>query len=255
MMIDFLAIEQCALASWPAAVVEPCDGWQMRFTYGVTSRANSVWTNDTNGRLSLDDKIATAEAFYAQHHAPARFQVNPHSQPLGLAEQLIERGYQGVGPTQVQTAVSARALQTLPEPNTAVQYQLDSTLSSDWLAFHQAANQFDAHVLAERKGILDRIRIPVVYLSAWLNGRIVGIGTAVSHQGWLCISNMLVDPDARRMGIAIGLLGQLLQWGEANNAPNSFLQVVASNQAAINLYQKIGFQYQYTYEYFSKSEL
>ena len=54
------------------------------------------------------------------------------------------------------------------------------------------------------------------------------------------IDNVAVEPDARRHGVASALLDVFCRFGEANLAFLS-LEVRASNQAAIALYEKFGF--------------
>ena len=54
------------------------------------------------------------------------------------------------------------------------------------------------------------------------------------------IDNVAVEPDARRHGVASALLDVFCRFGEANLAFLS-LEVRASNQAAIALYEKYGF--------------
>ncbi|MBQ4529740.1 MAG: ribosomal protein S18-alanine N-acetyltransferase [Lachnospiraceae bacterium] len=55
------------------------------------------------------------------------------------------------------------------------------------------------------------------------------------------IVNVAVDSKYRRRGVAKELLEQLLKESEALNVDNFFLEVRESNEAAINLYKKLGF--------------
>ncbi len=55
------------------------------------------------------------------------------------------------------------------------------------------------------------------------------------------IANVAVDPRYRRQGVAGELLGAFLRFGQANLAFLT-LEVRASNEAAIALYRKYGFQ-------------
>jgi len=56
------------------------------------------------------------------------------------------------------------------------------------------------------------------------------------------ILNLGVDPAARRRGTARALLAEALRWGAANGAQKAFLEVRASNRAAIQFYESRGFQ-------------
>lgn len=52
---------------------------------------------------------------------------------------------------------------------------------------------------------------------------------------------LYVDPDHRRRGIATALLAQAQHWGEQRGDTWLGLQVFSHNQAAITLYEKLGF--------------
>jgi [ribosomal protein S18]-alanine N-acetyltransferase len=56
------------------------------------------------------------------------------------------------------------------------------------------------------------------------------------------ILNLGVDPTARRRGTGRALLAEALRWGGANGAQKAFLEVRASNLAAIHFYESRGFQ-------------
>ena len=56
------------------------------------------------------------------------------------------------------------------------------------------------------------------------------------------ILNLGVDPAARRRGTGTALLAEALRWGARNGAQKAFLEVRASNLAAIDFYESRGFQ-------------
>ncbi len=56
------------------------------------------------------------------------------------------------------------------------------------------------------------------------------------------ISNVAVAPQARRKGIGDALIAHLLRWAHENGLAFVTLEVRESNQAAIALYKKHGFQ-------------
>ncbi len=103
-------VESCAYRAWPAAEVQACGGWRLRHTFGVTHRANSVWPNDEHGAMSLDDKIAAAEAFYRSRERPVIFQLSQAAKPAHLDGVLEARGYTRGRATTVLTAIAAEVL-------------------------------------------------------------------------------------------------------------------------------------------------
>ena len=81
-----------------------------------------------------------------------------------------------------------------------------------------------------------------VFLTAEAEGRIVGyVGLMyVLDEGY--ISNVAVDADWRRQGVADALIEELIRRSRALLLSFLTLEVRASNEAAIALYQKHGFR-------------
>jgi ribosomal-protein-alanine acetyltransferase len=71
---------------------------------------------------------------------------------------------------------------------------------------------------------------------------IAGFITARVAADEIEILNLGVAPVARRHGIATTLLKAAVAWGTENHAQKAFLEVRASNSAAIQFYEKAGFQ-------------
>lgn len=71
---------------------------------------------------------------------------------------------------------------------------------------------------------------------------IVGFITARIAADEIEILNLGVAPDERRRGVAKALLQAALKWGTENQARRAFLEVRASNSAAIQFYEAFGFQ-------------
>src|SRR5689334_11385581 len=97
-------IEELAANAWPAAVVQVVDGWRLRFNWRVTQRANSVWSNESHGKLDLAAKLQLVDDFYARHGMRARYQICPATQPTELDDMLAQRGYIAVSHTSLQIA-------------------------------------------------------------------------------------------------------------------------------------------------------
>jgi ribosomal-protein-alanine N-acetyltransferase len=81
-----------------------------------------------------------------------------------------------------------------------------------------------------------------LYLAAEVAGKLVGYAGMWIFAGEAHIMNIAVDPPCRRQGIGEALLIALLQRAVALNAQMAYLECRPSNQRAIALYQKLGFQ-------------
>ncbi len=98
---------------------------------------------------------------------------------------------------------------------------------------------------------MDRIEIPQKkYIYALDNDKIVGVMLAVVDSQSLCLLNLAVDPNFRRMGIASSIVAQSIQWGLEMGAKNVFLQVEHDNEVALKFYHKIGLIEWYSYRYY-----
>ena len=71
---------------------------------------------------------------------------------------------------------------------------------------------------------------------------IAGFITARVAANEIEILNLGVAPDARRKRIATALLKAAVAWGTENHAQKAFLEVRTSNSAAIQFYERAGFQ-------------
>ena len=84
-------IEELAMNAWPAELIEPLDGWWMRWHRMTSRRVNSVWPNAWGGRIPLAIKLEKVEQFYMLREQPARYQICPAALPEGLDDVLEVR--------------------------------------------------------------------------------------------------------------------------------------------------------------------
>lgn len=80
-----------------------------------------------------------------------------------------------------------------------------------------------------------------VYFVAEEDGQILGGCGLLLIAGEGNITNVAVVPGARRRGVATGLLTYLLSEGDRAGLTAYTLEVRVSNEAAIGLYEKLGF--------------
>lgn len=83
-------------------------------------------------------------------------------------------------------------------------------------------------------------------LSLWVvamdGEKLVGYVGSQSVMDWADMMNIAVAPDFRRMGVAAKLIDELVDRLKANQVNCLTLEVRASNEPAIALYQKFGFE-------------
>lgn len=76
-----------------------------------------------------------------------------------------------------------------------------------------------------------------------VDGRIIANATLLSTKMWdrFLVANVAVHPDFRRQGIARGLMEAITTSVRARGGRDILLQVVKTNQPAIDLYEKLGY--------------
>jgi len=72
---------------------------------------------------------------------------------------------------------------------------------------------------------------------------------AVLEQELVGLFDVVTHPEARRAGHATELVDGLLGWARDNGARRAYLQMVAANDAARALYDRLGFEPLYHYWY------
>jgi GNAT superfamily N-acetyltransferase len=242
---EIARLEELALNAWPAEVTQSVEGWRLRFTDGVSRRANSVWSNQPTGTRALAERIAGAEDFYRPRNTDACFHVGPLS-PAQLDGVLATRGYHRNGDTQVQRVDLETLLSSIPTAKQGVAIELQPAPSEAWERIAWPSAELRPEV---RRGILSRIGPQKICALAVEAGRPVAVGLAVAERGHVGIFSMQTTDSARGRGHAGSVLRGLAAWGASLGAQLAYLQVEADNASAKRLYTRAGFRTLYGYHY------
>jgi len=250
-----LTLETLAARAWPAHQRESVDGWQLRFSEGVTRRANSVWPNATIGAKALDEKLAQVEAFYAHHQLPARYQISPAAQPVDLDAILAERGYHSVARTAVQTTALTTILTRTPGLRSQPDFEVELAEEFDevWFAAFCEFENITGHTAIVLRAILESIRPLNGFALLRIDGAPAALALGVVEDDWLGIFCMATDPAFRRRGAASAILRTLAIWAQLYDAQRAYLQVMDENAPARALYARLGFETLYHYHYREKA--
>jgi ribosomal protein S18 acetylase RimI-like enzyme len=239
-------LEELAFRAWPAEEVSELDGWRLRFTRGVTNRANSVWPNVATGALTIGARVDAAREFYRARGARSRFQITAAAEPPGLDAYLSERGYLVHSPVSVETLgiEEFRFAGQPPKLTTSVR----SSPDDDWFHVSVERGRF-AGAKEIYAGILDRIGQRAGFAVAKRSGKPISMGLGVVEGEWLGIFNMATLEEDRRQHAATAILAALVGWGSARGATRAYLQVEEENLPARALYRSSGFAPAYSYHY------
>lgn len=244
--VDKLAVNGC-----PAAVVYHYEGWLLRFHWGVSRRANSVWPNaqdEAELTQGIDAKITAAEDFYVRWGARTRFQISELCLPGDLDQRLERRNYTATTPTEVQAAEVRAALEeSANSPRFGIELSPDVT--EPWLAAYVEAERLHHEPAGVRRRLLDGIAPETTFALLSIDGQPAATGLGVLDRGWVGVFGIATVPQFRRRGAATAIVRSIAEWGEQRGAENLYLQVADDNTPARALYDKLGFETLYRYHY------
>jgi len=202
-----------SLAMWPDVPTRALGEWVLRS--GVTpeeiARAGSVLAMGDPG-MPYDEAAASVVAFYADLRRPAWAQVEVDGE---VDRRLVSLGWVPARPHEAdslfQLVAVSRLQRLLPDPG-------EASLTED----HPRA-------------------VATIDPDARARGAVDG--------DWLGLHDIWVAPSARRQGLALRVLAELVDWGASQGATTAYLQVRGDNTAGLALYERLGFVTHHTYRY------
>lgn len=244
-------IESAAAAAWPALHTETLAGWRLRYSHGITRRGNSVWPNeiDEGGpEVGIADRLRRVEAFYADRGLPVRYQICPAALPVDLDETLAGRGYAAVAETAVMTAPVSDLLCVLDKP-TGWRVVLKDSVAAPWMTVYAAVEDVPKSQVEVRCAIMQAIAVPAAYVTVWSGDEAVAVGSAAWTGAAVGLFNLGTVAVWRRRGAARAAMAALLAWAAERGAGLCYLQVMMRNDAARQLYSRLGMSELYRYHY------
>lgn len=254
-MEEIKKLQEILMNCWPAHCYYFLNGWVMRFTEGVTSRANSVFPlNYTGDTYSLERDIKFVEKAYQAYNLPTIFTIPDYFEPKNLDVKLIEHGYQQLGCITHTMIITVQDLRNEIN-NDEFSYIFHSERVNKISTFLSKFSKRDL----QSQNVLDRLANRIIipqkrYIVAEYGNKVVGtlMGILDPH-GFLYLAEVLVDPDFRQQKIATSMYFKTInEWGIPKGVKKIWLQVEIENMEAMNLYTKLGFEKAYSYYYLEK---
>nr|WP_206313983.1 GNAT family N-acetyltransferase [Streptomyces coryli] len=250
-------LTRVAARGWPGVETERLGGWELRASGGFTSRANSVLALGDPG-LPLDDALARVHAWYAERGLPALVQVSTGAADTEdrLAAELDERGWGMRRQALLQVGALARVADEAAGPGAAAgpgetvgsgeAVQLSRTTDGSWLSLYNRA----AAMPPEAEAVLHGG--PSVWFATVPGdeeGAPAAIGRCVVDGRWAGFAAVEVAPAYRRRGLATAVMAALAARALDEGASAAYLQVEPDNEAALALYDRLGFSTHHAYHY------
>jgi len=238
---EIRALEARAFRAWPALETRSALGWVQRLSAGYTKRANSI--NALKPDDPLTDGVKDAlEAPYRAGGLPAVWRLTPLA-PAGADELLAGAGYRRIDESLVQRAALDDRFVVDREVRIAAQP------SDDWLAGFAALSPVAPQHRETMARMLRSIAAPVGFARVEQDGQPIAFALGVVDGDHVGLFDVLVAPQARRRGLARRLTQSIGAWGRSHGAQFAYLQMVATNTAALPLYADLGFETVYSYAY------
>jgi len=241
-------VEETCLNAWPALRQVLLDGWVLRFSEGLTRRANSA--NPLRGpRETGNDLIAACEALYQRRQLPTIFRL-PSIIDRDLDGRLDALGYRLEGESCVRygdlgavEAASDADVRLLPRP------------SREWFAAMAALQNHGAEQRRTFRRIVGAIAIPAAFAALAVDGEFVALAYGAIHDRLLCYESVITNPRRQRRGYARRVIASLAAWAKEQGAAGACLEVEAHNIAALALYDAVGLKTElYRYHYRRESK-
>jgi GNAT superfamily N-acetyltransferase len=234
-------IESKAFRAWPALETRSTQGWVQRFAGGYTKRANSINALEKEAIFTQEMKNAL-EAPYLERGLPPIWRLTPLA-PAGTDQALAAAGYRRIDESHVQLAPLGNAFVLDPDVRVA------PSPSAAWLAGFAELTPVAPQHRETMTRMLRSIAAPVAFASVEDAEGPMAFALGVADGEHVGLFDVLVAPRARRQGLARRLTQSIGAWGKAQGARSIYLQVVATNAAALPLYASLGFETVYSYAY------
>lgn len=240
-LIEIRRLEALAWRAWPALETLDRAGWRLRFSGGYTKRANSI---NALGEISefSEETALGLEAPYRERGLGIVWRLSPLAPPAVDAI-LAGRGYRAIERSLVQRCPL--------QPGLGVDRQVE-ILGQPSPAWIEAFSQYSP-VRPEHRPVMQRmlaaIANPVGFAFVVEDGQPMAMAIGAVEGDHMGLFDVLVMPHARRRGLARRVTESLYAWAWQHGARFAWLQVVATNDAAMPLYAAQGFRTLYEYEY------
>jgi ribosomal protein S18 acetylase RimI-like enzyme len=219
------------------------DGWLLGYRRGPTKRLRCV-NPFYPSRLPMQEKVEHCTRFYADAGLPAIFRLLPFSKPANLDVWLERAGWRAFEPTLVQRA----RIESLRLPSTPL---ADVTIMPvpEWQEPAARLLDISPEVLVQS---VERARAyPLPQAGAVLrrDGQVLACGLLKIEGEHAGLFALHTDAQHRGRGFGRAIVVALLAEAVRRHARVAYLQVTASNAAALALYRHFGFVTAYDYWY------
>ncbi|MDR1178549.1 MAG: GNAT family N-acetyltransferase [Spirochaetaceae bacterium] len=246
MNTDF-TLEELSMNAWPSIQTSFYDGWIIRMANGYTKRANSI-NPIYPSKLKMNEKISCCEKIFRAHKLPVIYKLVDCAEHRMLDKQLERLGYEKIDSTSVQVCNTLK-----PVAGKITGIKISDGFTDSWIQALLNCNKIRQSQIETIMLMLNNILAKKIVVYKKEEGSIIGCGYGVVEKSWVGIFDIIVREDMRGRGYGEEIVRSLLASAKNAGALRAYLQVVDTNDAAKNLYKKLGFREKYQYWYRKKA--
>lgn len=257
--------EKIASNGHAALEAKEYEGWELRFSKGYTNRINSISILGpavTDINEAVDKKLSICENEYKLKGLPCIFKLTDADKTF--SDYLEKRGYVVVTPTDLMTLDLCKEEISIDTSYDVFSYTkirgniVDIVFSSepddwyeDYFEFEGVKDESEQELC---KKIHSKVIVEKIYIKLLFNGKSAAVASLAIEDGYSLLQNVVVAPKYRRLGFGKKLCMAAIDKSKKCGLKCSYLQVIQDNEAALNLYKKLGYEKVYSYWYMRKGE-
>jgi ribosomal protein S18 acetylase RimI-like enzyme len=240
--VSSLRLQEIAEAAWPTADHEQLGDWTLRSSGGAARRTNSVRVSGVPSG-DLANAFDYVREWYARRQQRALVQSPV---PGAFDALLLADGWEPDSESHFMIRTLPKEIG--PEIVAPVDVEIGATPSNDWLTI--AAPDM-ARGLAEPMSRAASQRFITVYE----DDIAVAVGRLALHDSWGIVTSVRTTSAVRRSGHATTVMRAIDDVAHDLGIKALMLQVLIDNEAAIGLYQGLGYTTHHRYRYLMAPEI
>ncbi len=163
--------------------------------------------------------------------------------PPAMGDILAARGYRTIERSLLQVCPLHAGFEAAPE------VRIHAEPTPAWIEAFSICSPVRPEHLDTMRRMLAAIAKPAGFAFVEAAGSPLAMAIGAVEGDHMGLFDVLVMPEARRRGLARKITESLYAWAWSHGARFAYLQVVATNEAAMPLYAAQGFRTAYAYEY------
>ncbi len=241
--VDVLRLETANLSAWPAERLVHDGSWLLRVTPGHGSkRLNSLNFLDPSDDGDAEARLAAMAVAARRQGLRPTVRITPLTPPAVVA--LLERdGFEVFDETLTMV---------LPTDGVAAPSGVEAWEAPPrrrWAEAMKTTASAKAADIGALVAVLERIVPEAALMVAIDDGAVAASTLAVRDRDLVGLFDVGTNPAFRRRGHANACVRAALAWGAASGARTGYLQVLAGNTVAVDLYRRMGFTEAYRGDY------